>query len=66
MKPQLQGRGGGFTAILHGVFNQRLKNDAWNQGFPRLIVDLAINVQFPVKKSSPESQIAHEGVVLFS
>ena len=49
MKPQLQGRGRGFTAVLNGVFNQRLKNDAWNQGFPRFIVDLAVDVQFPVK-----------------
>src|SRR3546814_14291495 len=60
MKPQLQGRGRGFTPVLNGVFNQRLKNDAWNQGFPRFFVDLAVDVQFPVKTSSLESQIRSE------
>jgi hypothetical protein len=66
MKPRLQGRGRGFTAVFDGVFNQRLKNDAWNQRFPRFIVDLEINVQFPVKPSPFQGEIPYEGVIFFS
>ena len=66
MKPHLQGRGRGFKAVLDCVLNQRLKNDPRNQGLPRLIVDLAVDVEFPVKTSLFQGEISHEGVILFS
>jgi hypothetical protein len=59
MKVQSQGRGRGLPAVFDGIFDQRLKNDAWNQSCPCFVVDLAVDVQFPVKSSYLESQIAH-------